>query len=140
MNAQALEEYLVSAYGDARWGGGGLRKAYPLRPITEKSLSVCQGHGRNQGVSSRKRTVAEVPRSGHRNDHHQGREVSQLLARKEGGHWREGGKKKKEEAGRKKNRIETIFNQSSFWLGSPQQDGDLPPNAYLWVGCSFPIL
>lgn len=87
--------YSASTYRES------LRKDYLLRSITENVLSVYQGHGRNQGLSSRTRTVVEVPRSGHRDDHHQGREVSQLLARKEGSHWREEKKKRKKRLGRK---------------------------------------
>ena len=76
--------------------------------------------------------MAEVPRSGHRDDHHQGREVSQLLPQKEDSHWREfktkqNKTKNTEEAWEKKIRIEPIFNQGSFWLKSPPQDGDLTP-------------
>lgn len=36
------------------------------------------GHGRDQGVSPRTRAVAEIPRSGDRNDHHQGWQVSPI--------------------------------------------------------------
>lgn len=42
------------------------------------------GNGRDQGVSPRKRTVAEVSRSRHGNDHNQGWEVSWPPLRREG--------------------------------------------------------
>lgn len=56
------------------FGGKGRPTAPGASPYDFSLLSL--GHGRDQGVSPRKRTVAEISRSRHRNDHNQGRKVS----------------------------------------------------------------
>lgn len=65
--------------GDVRvWGEFGEgRPTAPGACLCDFSLFPV-GHGRDQGVSPRKRTVAEISRSRHGDDHNQGWEVSRL--------------------------------------------------------------